>query len=293
MFMSVLQGVPLPRANAQPPSTPGLPEVRIGFPKALFKDVHPGLIEAAAKPFQDMIQKTAGMSGSLEIAPDYKDLAQKLSNNKLDIALFHGFEYAWVKHDPNLIPIVITVPNCGKVQACLVVNTTSTAKSVSDLKGACVAIPRGSKAHCEMFFERIREEIPAKERAECCCPAKLGRLTPEEALDAVVNNDCEAALVDVSALIAYRNGRPGVSSWLKVLRESEPLPSAVVVYRNGSLTPEQVKNVRDGLVNCVKTPMGKTFVLFWNLKGFEDVTDSYKTLLEKCRVSYPPPAAPK
>jgi len=280
----VLAAVAVPRSGAQPPKDVPLSEVKIGLPKVLFKDVHESLIQLAAQPFNDMIQKTVGMKGTLIIAEDYKVLAQRLKANTLDIALFHGFEYAWIeKSDPNLIPLAVTLPNCGKVQACLVVNVDSKVKCPKDLKGACVAIPKGSKAHCQMFLDRIREGLPE----DSCCPMKYSGRVPEEILDDVVQGKCEAALVDVSSLLAYQSDRPGAGSWLKVLKDSELLPSAVVVCRKGVLTEKQIQAVKDALLNCANTASGKAFVMFWNLKGFGPVTEEYRELLTKCRTSYP------
>jgi len=85
----------------------------------MFKDVPRTFIDAAVIPFKRMIQKEIGMAGSMRICPDYADLADEIKNGKIDLAVFHGFEFAWVKNNPDLIPIVITNPSCGKVQACL------------------------------------------------------------------------------------------------------------------------------------------------------------------------------
>ena len=147
--------------NAQPAPPPNPPpnpqEVRIGFPDALFKDVPKPLINAAIGPFQKMIHKQIGMSGSMKICQDYVELADDLKAGKIEIGVFHGFEFAWVKNNPAFLPLVITNPSCGKVQACLVVHADNKAKSPQQLKGACVGIPKGTKAHCTMFLKHLQE----------------------------------------------------------------------------------------------------------------------------------------
>jgi ABC-type phosphate/phosphonate transport system substrate-binding protein len=280
----------LPQVDAQAPpekANPNVKEIKIGFPEPMFKDVAPNLIQVAAKPFQEMLQKIAGITGTMEVVPDYKVLADLLDQGKLDMAVFHGFEYAWVKDTPGLEPIVVTVPNCGKVQACLVVHVDSKAKAPNQLTGACVAVPKGSKAHCQMFLERIRENLPDG----CCCPINQQGMTPAETLDAVVCRNCEAALVDISALLAYQKSTPGLARQLKVLQQSELLPSAVVVYRKGALTPQQVAAIRGGLLNSTKTAEGQIFAMFWNLKGFGEVSDEYHKLVDQCLLAYPPPGS--
>ncbi len=277
------------RAVGQDPQ-PSKPSVtRIGFPEAMFKDVPPTLIQAAAKPFQAMIQKQAGLNGTLEICSDYKELADKLAKGQLEIGVFHGFEYAWVRDTPGLVPVVTAVPNCGKVQACLVVHVNSKVLEPRDLKGPCVLVPRGLKAHCTMFLERIQEKLPNGS----CCTAKAEGLTPEEALDDVVAGKCEAVLVDISSLIAYKKNKGNVGRQLRVLIESELLPAAVVVYRKDSLREADVAMVRSGLIDCIKTREGRTFAMFWQLKGFEAISQKYSDHLDQCLKSYPPPTTPK
>ncbi len=285
----ILAAMAVPGSGAQTPKEEPLPAVKIGLPEVLFKDVHKSLIEIAAQPFKEIIQKTVNMNGTLDIAKDYRVLARQLKANQLDIAVFHGFEYAWIeKSDPNLVPLAITMPNCGKVQACLVINVESKAASPADLKGACIAIPKGSKAHCQMFLDWVREGLPN----DTCCPMKYEGKTPEEVLDDVACGTSESALVDVSSLISYRRGRPTLGQSLKILKQSELLPSAVVVCRKGALTEKQIAAVKEALINCTKTAQGKAFVMYWNLKGFSTVSDEYYELLGNCRKAYPEPKAP-
>lgn len=281
----LLMGAGSAGAQMPPPA-----DVKIGFPRALFRDVPAALIEAAAKPFQNTLRKTAGLNGTMEVLPDYRAVAAALKDGKLDIAVFHGFEYAWVKDMPELVPVVVTIPNCGKVQACLVVSTANMGAGPKDLKGACVAVPNGSKAHCQMYLDWMREKegVPAAD----CCPAKAAGLTSEEVLDEVLNGKFEAALVDVSALVAYELNKPGCFQNLKILRKSELLPAAVVVHRRGGLSADQVVAVRDGLINCNKTAAGKTFTMFWNLKGFAEANADYAAALERSLKAYPPPGPP-
>lgn len=261
------------------------PDVKIGLLEPMFKDVPEALVQAGAIPFQKMIQEKTGIKGSVELVTDYKILASRMKDGKIDIAVFHGFEYAWVKETPGLVPLVVTMPNCGKVQACLVVNAKSAATGPKELKGSCIAIPRGSKAHCEMFLERTRESLPAGD----CCPMKPAGQTPEETLCAVARGECEAALVDVASLLALEKNLPGAHKRLKVLMRSEELPSAVIVYRKGALSEADVNRVRTGLLECVKTPIGQTFAMFWQLKGFHDYTPEYNKTVEQCLKAYPPP----
>jgi len=136
-----------------------------------------------------------------------------------------------------------------------------------------------------MFLERIQAEVPQG----YCCAAKLEGLNPKEVLDAVVTEHCEAALVEVSALLAYQEDVPGLGRQLKVLAASEVFPPGVVVYRKGALSVEDVEVLRKGLRNCSRTAAGKAMATFWQLKGFEDVSDAYKKELEEFLKARTPP----
>lgn len=278
---TLILGATAPPVAAGEPSS----ELKIGLAQPMFRDVPPAMVNAAARPFQTMIQDKAGVKGSVEVVADYTILAEKMRDGKLDIGVFHGYEYAWIKDTPGLAPMCVTLPNCGKIQVCLVVSADSKAKDPKDLKGACVLVPRGTKGYCHMFLDRLREKCPVGH----CCPAKASGLTPDEALGEVAAGNAEAALVDIAALMSMQKEYPGCYKQLRVLAQSDELPSAVVVYRKDALDAAAAARVRKGLLDCVKTPIGKTFAIFWQLKGFDDVTPAYNALVENVLKVYPAP----
>lgn len=290
--LAVWVGVTGSRAGAaDPPPAPApaaAPELKIGLARPMFRDVPPAMVNAAAKPFQTMIQDKAGVKGSVEVVDDYTILVDRMRAGKLDICVLHGFEYAWVKDTPGLAAMCVTLPNAGKVQVCLVVNADSKAKEAKDLEGECVLVPRGTKGYCHMFLDHLREKCPAG----CCSPAKAGDLTATEAMGKVAIGEARAALVDLAALQSLQRELPGCFKQLKVLEQSAELPSAVVVYRKEALDAATVGRIRKGLIDCVKTPIGKTFALFWQLRGFDEVTPAYNKLVDEMLKAYPAPQRP-
>jgi ABC-type phosphate/phosphonate transport system substrate-binding protein len=260
--------------------------IRLGVLTGMFRDVPPDLIQAASSPFRDLFKRETGLNGEVEVVEDCEILAAKMKDKKIHFGVFHGFEYAWVKDRyPELSPLVVSVPNGRKVQACLVVNVASKAESPSDLKGACVTVPVGSKAHCHLFIDRLQESLPSG----TCCPAGPRELGPEEALDAVAANKCPAVLVDIASLTAYQNNKPGAAGQLKVLARSELFPPAVLLYCKGAVDPTVLAKVRSGLLKVNENPQGKAFLMLWRLKGFEDPPADYNADLERIRKAYPPP----
>ena len=257
---------------------------KIGLPESMFSGLPQAVVQRAARPFQSMLEKQAGLKGEVVVGKDHAELAEKLRCGKLDLAVFHGFEFAWVKQHPELVPLVVTVP-AHKLQACLVVNVNSKANGPHSLKGETVAVPSGTKAHCHLYYERLRTALPAG----CCDLAKLKSRSIEDALDAVSDEACPAVLVDAGTLAAYQKLKPGAGAQLKVLAQSDPFPPAVLVYRKGALTATAAKKVADGLVKCVTTDEGQLLTSLWRLKGFEEASAGYQADLDKCLKAYPAP----
>ena len=278
----LLLGTPPARA-ADPPG--GL---KIGMLSGMFRDQKPAMIQALAKPFRDLMTKHTGFNGDVEVVDDPLVLCDKLKDNKVHLGVFHGFEFAWAKQKcDDLVPIIITCPPGGCVQGLVVVPADSPAKSLADLKDAPVLIPRGAKAHTLVFLDKLRDGLDA----EAAKPTAMPDQTPDEVLTAVATGTAKAALVDGCAWEGYKVLHPGGGTALRVLAKSEEFPPAVLCYRKGSLTDDQVKQIRDGLIASSKTATGKVLMTLWNLKGFEAPPKGYQTSLDDILKAYPPPKA--
>lgn len=283
---AALGTVLVPPAPAQP-EPPAKPEtIRLGLLTGMFRDVSPDLIRAASSPFRDLFKRETGLNAEIELIDDCRVLAAKIDDKQVQFGVFHGYEYAWVKDEyPELQPLVVSVPNGGKVQAILVVNAASKAVKPEDLKGACVVVPIGTKAHCHLYLERLLGTLPPN----TCCPILPRDLGSDEALDAVASNKCQAALVDIGALTAFQNNKPGAASALKVLAQSELFPPAVVVYRKDGIDAKVLHKVRTGLVEVKKNPSGRAFLMLWRLQGFSTPPEGYDDELQRIQKAYPSP----
>lgn len=276
--------VPPHRSEAAEPAPAGA-VLKIGLPENLFSGLPPAVVQTASKPFQAMFEKQTGLKGEVVVVKDYVALVDQLAAGKLDVAVFNGFEYAWVRQSPELVPLVVTVPHTV-AQACVVVHAESQAKTVADLKGACLAVPNGTKPFCTLYLDRCKEKLPAG--ALGTAKVETGN-TIEDALDAVSSKKCEAALVDLGALAGYRKNKPGVGAQLKVLAESEELPAGVVVHRKGAFDARTTAKVKDGLIKSTDTPQGQLLASFWRLKGFTAIGPDYLTDLDRSLKAYPAP----
>jgi ABC-type phosphate/phosphonate transport system substrate-binding protein len=273
-----------PAAAADPPAA----GVQIGMVQGMFRDVQPALVQAMSRPLRDMIQKQTGLTGDVEIVADAHTLAERMKANRYQLGVYHGFEFAWVrKQHPNLVPLAVTVPPGRKLQALVVVHVDSKATSLADLTDESVVVPRGTKAHCILYLDRARADLPAT----TAVPKARPTVTPAEALDAVVTGESAAALVDVAALSGYQSLQPGAHKQLRVLVQSVIFPQTVIAYDKGSLSEATVGKIRRLLTEAHTTPAGKPLMMLWNLKGFEDVPADYDAQLDKIAQAYPPTPA--
>ena len=269
-----------PRVEAQPAT-----KLKIGLPKTMFRDVPAGVMEAAAIPFRDLFKRQAGIDGDVELVETHDSLAAQMKDGKVDVGVFTGYEYAWVKAAyPEVVPLVLAVPNGRTIQAVLLVNKVSKAEKPADLGGACVAIPLGTKPHCHLFIERLRLGLPA----DCCGAAKMEPKGTDEVLDGLAAGQLTAALVDIAALTAYEKNKPGAHAQLRVVTKSEVFPPSVVAHRKG-LDAGSVSKMHAGLVKAGGTPQGRAFMMLSKMKGFEELPPDFDAELKRIAGAYPPP----
>ncbi len=262
--------------------------IQIGMVQGMFRDVQPAMVQALSTPLRDMIRRSTGLTGDVEIVADGLVLADRMKAKKYQIGVYHGFEFAWVrKQNPDLVPIVVTVPPGRKLQACVVVHKDSPATSLADLKNVQVIVPRGTKAHCYLYMERQRQSLPATTAMLKTKPP----MTTEEALDAIVSEEATAALVDIGALTGYEKLQPGAFKNLRILCQSDFFPQTVLVANKGSLSDETIAKIRKLLTEANSTPSGKPLMMLWNLKGFEDVPADYESHLDRIAKLYAAPTA--
>jgi ABC-type phosphate/phosphonate transport system substrate-binding protein len=185
---------PAPAAETLPAKT-----VQIGLVKSLFRDTPESLIQVLAKPLKTLMEAQTGLTGQLQVAGDANNLGQQLHEAKVQLGVFHGFEFAWARQKyTDLKALVIAVSSNRVLHANLVVHRDSKAECCADLKGTTLAIPRTSREHCHLFLERRcpgAGEAPRKFFGCLTTPATI-----EDALDDVVDGMAQAAILDSLSL---------------------------------------------------------------------------------------------
>jgi ABC-type phosphate/phosphonate transport system substrate-binding protein len=268
--------------------SPSATSIRIGLVSTLFRDTPESLIQLMMKPLKSLMESQTGMTGMLESGGECRCLGRQLQDDKFQLAVFHGVEFAWVRQKhPELKPLVIAIRDGQPMHACLVVARDSKVTNLNDLQGKSLAMCRQCREHCRLFLER---------RCEACgkCPLKFFAKieTPtdaEDALDDVVDGVVDAALVDGAALDRYKRVKADRFTKLKTAVQSEPFPPAVIAYKPGVLSDETLARFRNGLITANQNPKGKQLLNMCRINCFQAVPTDYEEMLLAIAKAYPPP----
>jgi ABC-type phosphate/phosphonate transport system substrate-binding protein len=263
--------------------------LHIGLSGTLMRDVPEVLIRASARPLQELIESQTNLKTEFTVVPDPDKLAERLAAGEATLGVFPGCEFAWVRQQyPDLCPLVVAVNGSPHVHALVLVRNAATAKSFGDLQTLTIALPRGNRQHCLLFFERSCRAAggdPDKFFNRVERPASA-----EEAIDGLIDGQVDAVLIDGATLEGYLRRKPGRGSQVRELVRSETFPAAVVAYQAGAVDETCLRNCRDGLLSAKQTAVGRQALVLWRMTGFEPVPKDYEQTLATIAKAYPKPA---
>lgn len=266
--------------------------VRIGMVGSLFRDVPRPLMMAMMQPFGALMKSQTGMTGEMVPSGDAEELGRQLAAGQVHLGVFHGFEFAWARlRQPDLQPLMIAVNQQRHLRAHLVVRADAGAAALAELQGKTVALPRGTREHVRLFLDRECQACgrdPQAHFGTVTTPA-----TVEDALDDVVDDVAQAAVVDGVALDCFKRRKPGRYDRLKTLKLSEVFPAGVIAFRPGGLDEDTLQRFRVGMISANQNPLGKQMLAMWKLTAFEPVPDDYEATLDNIVRTYPPDAKSK
>ena len=290
LFMAGLAGlVPAPRADGEELKTSA---VRIGLASTLFRDTPDVLVNTMMRPFKSLLESQTGIPGQLlpGIRPD--DLGQQLKDDKVQLAVFNGIEFAWAKnkHD-DLKPLMLAVNQQKYLRAYVLVRDDSSAAGLLDLKGKTLAVPRRTREHCHVYLERHCQALgktPRELFEKITTPG-----TMEEGVDAVVNGQVDAVLIDGVFFSWYEERKPARFARLKAIEKSEVFPAAIVAYCANGLDDATLRRFREGMLTAKENPRSVQLMTLCQMTGFESVPADYDKLLKDIVKSYPAPQKKK
>jgi len=258
-----------------------------------FRDIPEPLVRPLIEPFRVLMIAQTGMDGEIILPKDALHLAQDLADDKIQVALFHGFEFAWAQHEhPNLRPLMIAVHQQRQLTVFVMVRSDSAIKSFTDLQGKAVGLPCFCQEHCWISMERNCQAAGQADPKKFFSSFSTPR-DPEEGLDELADGKIQAVIVDNAALDSYQKRKPARFAKLKCVQKSEGFPSAVIAYRDGSFDSATIKRFQESLLAGQSTALGRQLLMLWKLSSLERVPSDFNESLEKILKAYPPPPKPQ
>jgi ABC-type phosphate/phosphonate transport system substrate-binding protein len=260
--------------------------IRIGMVSTLFRDTPEPLVAVMMQPFAALMESQTGISGQLVPGGDAFHLGQLLAEDKIQIGVFHGIEFAWARQKhPELKPLMLAVNQSRYLRALVIARRDAPVNTVADLKGKSVAFPRQSREHCHLFMDKLCQRLgqdPGQLFKPFTTPANA-----EEALDDVVDRKIQGAVIDAVSLECFKHRKPARYDLLKMVETSDVFPAAVVAYRPGVLDDTTLRSFRDGLIKANQNALGRQFMMLWKLTAFEPIPPDYEQTISDILKAYP------
>ncbi|MBI2806553.1 MAG: PhnD/SsuA/transferrin family substrate-binding protein [Planctomycetes bacterium] len=266
------------------------PPIRIGMTSAFFVDQTQGVVKIATNDFKEVLKQTTGLRGELTSKDDVFAVVQKLQNKALDFGIVHAHEFAWVrKKHPDLHPLLIAANKRHEERVYLIVRKSLGAKSIDDLRGKKLDVPRGANEPCRVFLTKICAAAAQKPPV-----GFFGSIVKSESLidglDQTARGKTDATVVDTATLEFYKEVKSAVfAKNLVVLRESEVFPPAVILYRAGGVDSKILARFRNGLLKAHETEMGRDMMKEWNIDAFAPIPKDFDDRLTAILKAYPSP----
>lgn len=262
--------------------------IQIAMPGSLFRAAPKSLLDSVMPVVNTLMERQTGMKGKIVVLNSADEVGTQLADNKVQLAVFHGYEFAWAqaKH-ANLKPLVVAIKQGPKLTAQIVVAADSKIDKLDDLQGQAVAVPRETPEHCRLFLARRIRGIGHRQEkffSQSTSPQKI-----DAALDDVANGKVKATVVDSVAWENYNWMNPGRARKLRTLLKSESFPAGVIAYKDGGLTDANLKKFKDGLTTAHQRPEGLQLMMLMKLTKFEGVPPDYQQTLADIAKAYPPP----
>jgi ABC-type phosphate/phosphonate transport system substrate-binding protein len=228
--------------------------------------------------------------------PDFKiaaatELAGKLQKKEIHLAILTGIEYGWIHSKfPELLPLVTVFTTDIRLKACIIVPAESKVQNIKDLKGQTLALPKRLQ-HFPLLY--LQQEL----LEEGCEPKNyFDRIVhssdTDEGIEMVVDKGAAGVLVDVESWKGYQERKPGRAKKLKVIGESEPFPTAAVLYHPAVWGTEELKTLSTVLCSAHTRPFTRQLLNFWRMSKFIPYSDDYQKVVKGILAELPKPMEP-
>jgi ABC-type phosphate/phosphonate transport system substrate-binding protein len=244
--------------------------------------------KGALDSLQSFIKSEAGLDNDIVRQKGWRELADKLNKDELQIGVFQGYELAWAREKyPGLKPLALAVDVYRYPEAYVVARKDDKAADFAGLKGQTVGLPNTGQRYLRMYIDRQAQAAGAKKADDFFAKVVLSD-SVEDLLDDVVDGKVQAAVADRAALEAYKKRKPGRFAQIKPVAHSQPLPPVTVVYHDKALSEATLKRFQDGLLRANKSDRGQTILTSFRLTGFDAPPADFDKVLAEARKAFPP-----
>jgi ABC-type phosphate/phosphonate transport system substrate-binding protein len=263
--------------------------LRMSISTTLFEGTSEKLMAAMGVPFRGLLKLQTGIDGEIVPTGDGLKIADALADDKLQVAVMEGIEFAWARQKhPELRALMVAVNERPFSRSLLVVRDRSEVKRFEDLKGKTVTDFRFTRIFSRLYLDRRAREVAGSSSRKYFGKSVKADYA-EDMLEEVLEGKSDAAIVEDVCLECFQRRKPERAKQLKVLEQSEPFPASAVVYKAGRLDAATLKRLHDGMLDAGSTVIGRQLMILWQMTGFENMPATYDTSLKELVKTYPAP----
>jgi ABC-type phosphate/phosphonate transport system substrate-binding protein len=202
-----------------------------------------------------------------------------------------GIEYGWVhSRYPGLVPLATVFASDIRLGACVLVRTDSQAKSLQDVKGQTIALPKRLQYHTHVFLHLAIQKLGAEPQGFFA--HALPSADVDAGIESVVENEAAAILVDTDSWKTYQERKPGRSQKLRILIQSQPFPTAAVLYQRQTWDEKELQQIEEILCTAHLKAFTRQILNFWRISKFVKYTEEYEQVVKDIVRDIPNPVFP-
>ena len=276
---------------ASPRSHDPLAPVRMGMPASMFRDVNAVVFAGLARPFYRLVEMQTGLKSELLLIPTPDEMREQLISGKLQLGVFHGFEFAWMKQKSPTLEASSSRPRstdrCRPSWSSTRIRRPRRWPTFEERSSPCRL---GRREYVRLFIARECQALGKSPDAFFDHVTKP--LMPDTSMHEVVDatKGVQAAIVDGGMFQSYASSYSGRAKRLRVLLSSENFPESVVAYVPGKVEEDILRRFRQGMTTAHATPLGRQLLALWSMAGFQPIPLDYPQQLAECLKNYPPAA---
>jgi len=257
--------------------------LKIGMIDTLFEDQDEARVRTQIQPFADIVRKQTQRAGDFVMVKGVDAMARGMKEGKLQMGVLHSWEYAWLKAEcPDAEPLVVAVTDQVIQKVHVLVPKDSPAKSLDDLKGKTMALPRRSPHVVKFYLERLpktgNEELFKMREVK----------DADDAIEDLISGKSQLTMVTSSALKVYRDRKPVRAERVRTVAESPAFPPPALIYRPSQVEQDVLQRFRDAMLKAHESSEGRQTLTLWRISTFQPVPKDYQQMVEAVGKEYPP-----